>query len=430
MVQPVYQTSGTFNNLTFSNRQLVERAYGVCGIGRELIAGEMASTALTLLGLVLKELVGNAGPLWTLNKVLVPLVQGQTSYSLGSSTNDVKSAFYRQMNNVTANGVVTASGAGYLFNFTSTSATEVDTVQIPWGTGLVGGAAIASTALIAGGAGYVPGTYVNVPLTGGSGSGATATIVVGASTAVTVTGIQLGGTNYNVGDLLSAAASSLGGTGTGLSLQVATLGAAGSFVIQTSPDGVNWKTVYTPSVFDSTTGNQFYDMTNTQAQSYLQILPTGSGVTLPTSASFAPQLYNTGNDILMYRMNPDDYFNLTNKQFGGRPLQWWMDRQIAPVMDLWPTPNALAAQNVMVVWRYRYLMDAGSLQQTSELPPRWYFAIMYALAQAIAMTEPTVDPARIPVINAEAAQKLKAAWGEERDKSPMKFQPRIGDYTR
>jgi hypothetical protein len=79
---------------------------------------------------------------------------------------------------------------------------------------------------ITGGAGYVNGTYTNVTLTGGSGSGAKATVTVsgGAVTAVTVTSR---GAGYQVGDALSASNTELGGTGAGFSVPVATLYAQG-----------------------------------------------------------------------------------------------------------------------------------------------------------------------------------------------------------
>jgi len=79
---------------------------------------------------------------------------------------------------------------------------------------------------ITGGAGYVIGTYTNVTLTGGSGSGAKATVTValGAVTAVTVTSR---GAGYQVGDVLSASNTELGGTGAGFSVPVATLYAQG-----------------------------------------------------------------------------------------------------------------------------------------------------------------------------------------------------------
>jgi hypothetical protein len=78
---------------------------------------------------------------------------------------------------------------------------------------------VTSVGAITGGSGYTTGTYFNVPLTGGSGSGALATITVagGAVTAVTVTN---GGIFYVVGNTLSAAAANIGGTGTSFSVPV------------------------------------------------------------------------------------------------------------------------------------------------------------------------------------------------------------------
>jgi len=75
---------------------------------------------------------------------------------------------------------------------------------------------------LVGGSGYVNATYTAVPLTGGSGSGAKATIVVsgGAVTSVTLTSY---GNNYVVGNTLSASNTNLGGSGSGFSITVATI---------------------------------------------------------------------------------------------------------------------------------------------------------------------------------------------------------------
>lgn len=54
-----------------------------------------------------------------------------------------------------------------------------------------------------GGADYTPGTYTNVPLTGGSGTGATATIVVSSAGIVSSVVLQQGGSNYKKADYLS-----------------------------------------------------------------------------------------------------------------------------------------------------------------------------------------------------------------------------------
>lgn len=81
---------------------------------------------------------------------------------------------------------------------------------------------IASLGAVTAGSGYVDGAYTNVPLTGGTGKGAMATIVVdeGGVDSVTITD---GGEGYTVADSLSAAAANIGGTGSGFAVPVATL---------------------------------------------------------------------------------------------------------------------------------------------------------------------------------------------------------------
>ncbi len=93
-------------------------------------------------------------------------------------------------------------------------------------TGSLNAGGIVALGSITAGSGYDSGgtnTYTNVPLTGGSGTGAQATIVVtaGAVTAVTITAV---GTFYQVADTLSASNSNLGGSGSGFSVPVATIG--------------------------------------------------------------------------------------------------------------------------------------------------------------------------------------------------------------
>lgn len=75
---------------------------------------------------------------------------------------------------------------------------------------------------ITAGSAYTNGTYFGVPLTGGSGSGATARIVVSGGAVTSVT-LQNPGVFYAVGDTLSVAASSVGGTGSGFSIPVSTV---------------------------------------------------------------------------------------------------------------------------------------------------------------------------------------------------------------
>lgn len=79
--------------------------------------------------------------------------------------------------------------------------------------------AISGVGVPTGGSSYTTGVYPNITLTGGQGSGATATITVagGVVSAVTLTNP---GNFYAVGDSLTTASSNIGGTGSGFSVTV------------------------------------------------------------------------------------------------------------------------------------------------------------------------------------------------------------------
>lgn len=84
-------------------------------------------------------------------------------------------------------------------------------------------AGVSTTSGLVAGTGYTNGTYTNVPLSGGSGTGALATVVVGGTVVTGVTITQAGG-GYKVADALSIPAAFAGGTGSGATVNVATLG--------------------------------------------------------------------------------------------------------------------------------------------------------------------------------------------------------------
>ena len=101
----------------------------------------------------------------------------------------------------------------------------VEGTDIPAGTTIVSlqSSGIKTLGAITPGAGYADGVYPNVPLTGGSGGGATANITVAAGVVTAVTLVQPGGA-YQVNDSLSAADANLGGLGgLGFSIPVTAL---------------------------------------------------------------------------------------------------------------------------------------------------------------------------------------------------------------
>lgn len=97
---------------------------------------------------------------------------------------------------------------------------------------------------------YTNGTYLAVPLTGGSGTGATANITIAGAVVTSVTLVNPG-TGYAVGNALSVAAASVGGTGSGFSIPVATMN---YYVQLTMTDPVSNEIFVTlPKVYSVTT---------------------------------------------------------------------------------------------------------------------------------------------------------------------------------
>jgi len=87
---------------------------------------------------------------------------------------------------------------------------------------LISSSGIKTLGAITGGTLYTNGTYTGVALTGGSGVNATANITVSGGSVTVVTIVNVGA-GYVIGNVLSATAASIGGTGSGFSVPVSAI---------------------------------------------------------------------------------------------------------------------------------------------------------------------------------------------------------------
>jgi hypothetical protein len=199
------------------------------------------------------------------------------------------------------------------------------------------------------------------------------------------------------------------------------------FVIEYSQDNATWITLETVANPSLVAGEWVWtDIDGSISAPFWRVSVT-AGTLSATSVLFG----NTPNEIVMARLNRDSYSNLPNKTFQGRPLQFWLDRQLnQPFMYVWPVPNGDYTLSQVVMYAKRYIMDVGTLTQEIEVPQRWYNAIVYLLAAALAEELPTVDPTLIQVLDQKSLRALNQAEMEERDNSPIYFTPNISVYTR
>lgn len=199
-----------------------------------------------------------------------------------------------------------------------------------------------------------------------------------------------------------------------------------NLVYETSDDGTTWTTreVFEPVTLSDSEWKYWY-LTTTPAYNFYRLRET-----VATTMSLRQMVFSQSQQVIpLARLNRDDYWNLPNKQFASqRSLQYWYDRQIEPSMYLWPVPNNDFQMFQLVI--EKQMMDVGSLTNEIYVPDRWIASVQASLSHKLALQIPSVDMQRIQYLEGQAEKLFMQANNEERDKSPIYFQPNISYYTR
>ena len=196
---------------------------------------------------------------------------------------------------------------------------------------------------------------------------------------------------------------------------------------QVSNDGVTWTTWESfPSVTLADRKWQYYGINTTETFYYYRLKNRS---TTETFSLRAMQFAQSQQVIPMARLNRTDYFSLPNKQFPSqRSLQYWFNRQIDPEMYLWPVPNNnFQAFSLIIECQPQ---DVGSLTNELYMPDRAIAYFQAALSHKLAMQLPGVDMGRVTYLEKMALDLRTQFEEEDRDKSPIYFQPNISYYTR
>ena len=138
--------------------------------------------------------------------------------------------------------------------------------------------------------------------------------------------------------------------------------------------------------------------------------------------------YSTQSDLSISRISVSTYSSIPNKLTQGRPIQLYIDRgQINPTVTVWPVPDQGTGGSpyyILKYWRMRRIEDAGSGVQTADVNFRFLPCLVAGLAYYIAQKDPELMP-RIPMLQAEYERQFELAAGEDREKAPVRFVPRM-----
>ena len=199
-----------------------------------------------------------------------------------------------------------------------------------------------------------------------------------------------------------------------------------NFAYEVSDDDITWTTV---EQFPATTLSDkewaYFNINITPEHKFYRLRET-----VAAQFSIRQMVFSTSQQVIpLARLNRDDYWNLPNKQFpSARSLQYWFDRSIDPSMYLWPVPNNDFQMFQLIL--EKQMQDVGSLTNEIYVPDRWITSVQASLSHKLSMQLPGVEMARIQYLEAQADKLFMQANNEERDKSPIYFQPNYSYYTR
>ena len=159
---------------------------------------------------------------------------------------------------------------------------------------------------------------------------------------------------------------------------------------------------------------------------------TGSSSAATTTVSEAPSLVDTqssidilsavvrrsSQDIAIQRLSRDDYLNIPNKTTTGRPIQFYVDRQITPVIKIWPAPEN--STDEIIYDRLVRIDDADTSVNTVQVPFRFYPCLVAGLAYYISLKR---VPDRVQLLKTLYEEEFIRAADEDRDRASLTLVP-------
>ena len=132
----------------------------------------------------------------------------------------------------------------------------------------------------------------------------------------------------------------------------------------------------------------------------------------------------SGTDYALERVSRDSYLSIPTKSTTGRPSEFFLDRQVTPVLKLWPVPDN--STDVVYYDALTRMNDADAAVNTMEVPFRFYPCLAAGLAYYISIKR---APDRIQLLKAVYEEEFERAMSEDRDRASFNVAPSL-DYYR
>tara|TARA_R100001198_G_C5148329_1_gene158949 strand:+ start:209 stop:679 length:471 start_codon:yes stop_codon:yes gene_type:complete len=132
----------------------------------------------------------------------------------------------------------------------------------------------------------------------------------------------------------------------------------------------------------------------------------------------------SSTDFEIQRVSRSSYLDIPNKAQTGRPNEFFVDRQITPILRIWPTPENNT--DVVKFDRLTRIQDVDSATDTVDIPFRFYPCLTAGLAYYLSMKR---NPQMMPMLKSVYEEEMQRAMDEDRDRASLRISPSY-DYYR
>ena len=132
----------------------------------------------------------------------------------------------------------------------------------------------------------------------------------------------------------------------------------------------------------------------------------------------------SSTDFAMERISRSTYLGIPTKSTTGRPNQFFLDRQITPVLKIWPTPEN--STDTIIFDALTRMDDADTFINTMDMPFRFFPCLAAGLAYYISMKR---APNRTQMLKAVYEEEFQRAMTDDRDRASFNVVPQY-EYFR
>ena len=130
-------------------------------------------------------------------------------------------------------------------------------------------------------------------------------------------------------------------------------------------------------------------------------------------------------DLQMTRLSRSEYASVPDKSTEGKPLQFFVDKQLSPTISVYPTPDKSSTYTVYMNVLTR-MDDADTPTDTLQLPFRFYPCLAAGLSYYLSIKK---APDRTAFLKQIYEEEFLRAMSQDEDRASVRVTPDVASYN-